>query len=57
MQLSGDTSKRLFVVIVEIYQNIEPFEPVELYLNDGLEMAGHSVMTLGERLCMVTEVS
>ena len=36
--------------IVELSQDTNSFESVELYLQDVLQMAGHSVATLWERL-------
>ena len=42
---------------VDISKDRELCELVMLYLGDGFEMACCLVMTVGERLCMVTEVS
>ena len=40
--------------IVQVCWDAQHFESLQLYLGEGLEMAGHLVVTLGEWLAMVT---
>ena len=40
-------------MVIEVSQT-ELFEPIGVYLGDGLEMAGHVVVTLGKTLCTDT---
>ena len=39
--------KRLYMVIFQVFQGMELFKSVDVYLVDSLEMEGHFTMTLG----------